>query len=135
MGLMLHGPYGTRVRFAPYTPYGHHMGQVDLVWAIFGPCHIIPTLIPYNPSWAHKPPSVDSATSSLHLPLFSAALCDAANSSPVHSFMLSSHVTVPCRMVFKGICKAFAPGYMSIYIPCFLFNCHSFVHGPGQWLL
>ena len=48
------------LRFAPYTPYGHHMGQVDLVWAIFGPCHIIPTLIPYNPSWAHKPPDHDT---------------------------------------------------------------------------
>ena len=52
-----------------------------------------------------------SATSSLHLPLSSAALCDAVNSNPVHSFTLSSHLffclprflpplTVPCRMVF-----------------------------------
>ena len=32
MGLMLHVPYGTRVLFAPYAPYGHHMGQVGTIW-------------------------------------------------------------------------------------------------------
>ena len=46
----------------------------------------------------------------LHFPLFSTALCDLANSRPVHSLMLSPHLffclpcllppfTVPCKMV------------------------------------
>ena len=56
MGLTLHGPNGTRVSFALYTPYGHHMGQVDFVWAISGPRVMNPTLIPYNPSGAHTMP-------------------------------------------------------------------------------
>ena len=49
-------------------------------------------------------------TSFLHFPLFSTALWDLANSRPVHSLMLSSHLffclpcllppfTVPCKMV------------------------------------
>ena len=53
----------------------------------------------------------DFATSFLHLLLFSTALSDLANSRPVHSLMLSSHLfpclpclflpfTVPCKMVF-----------------------------------
>ena len=53
------------------------------------------------------------ATSFLHLSLFSAALWDLANSRPVHSLMLSSHLflcppcllppfTVPCKMVLAG---------------------------------
>ena len=50
------GPNGTRVGFAPYTPYGHHMGQKGLVWAISGPRDMNPTLIPYNPSGAHTLP-------------------------------------------------------------------------------
>ena len=52
----------------------------------------------------------DFATSFLHFPLFSTALCDLPNSRPVHSLMLSSHLflclpcllppfTVPCKMV------------------------------------
>ena len=52
----------------------------------------------------------DFATSFLHFPLFSTALWDLANSRPVHSQMLSSHLffhlpcllppfTVPCKMV------------------------------------
>ena len=52
----------------------------------------------------------DFATSSPHLSLFSTALWDLANSRPVHSLMLSSHLflclpcllppfTVPCKMV------------------------------------
>ena len=52
----------------------------------------------------------DFATNFLHFPLFSTALWDLANSRPVHSLMLSSHlflclpcllppVTVPCKMV------------------------------------
>ena len=52
----------------------------------------------------------DFATSFLHFPLFSTALWDVANSSPVYSLMLSSHLflcppcllppfTVPCKMV------------------------------------
>ena len=50
-------------------------------------------------------------TSFLHFPLFCTALWDSANSRPVHSLMLSSHLffclprllpplTVPCKMVF-----------------------------------
>jgi len=53
MGLTLHGPNGTHVGFAPYSPRGHHMGQVDFVRALSGPSNINPILIPYNPSWAH----------------------------------------------------------------------------------
>ena len=34
----------------------------------------------------------DFATSFLHFPLFSTALCDLANSRPVHSLMLSYHL-------------------------------------------
>ena len=52
----------------------------------------------------------DFTTSFLHLSLFSTALWDLANSMPVHSLMLSSHLficllcllppfTVPCMMV------------------------------------
>ena len=51
----------------------------------------------------------DFATSFLHFPLFSTALWNMANSRPVHSLVLSSHLflilpcllpfTVPCRMV------------------------------------
>jgi len=52
----------------------------------------------------------DLGTSFLHLSLFSSALWDLANSRPVHSLMLSSHLflclpcllppfTVPCKMV------------------------------------
>ena len=52
----------------------------------------------------------DFATSFLHFSLFSTALWDLANSRPVHSLMLSSHLfvclpcllpplTVPCKMV------------------------------------
>ena len=52
----------------------------------------------------------DFPTSFLHFPLFSTALWDLANSRPVHSLMLSSHLflcrpcllppfTVPCKMV------------------------------------
>ena len=52
----------------------------------------------------------DFTTSFLHFPLFSTALWDLANSRPVHSLMLSSHLflclpcllppfTVPCMMV------------------------------------
>ena len=52
----------------------------------------------------------DFATSFLHFCLFSTALLDLANSRPVHSLMLSSHLflcppcllppfTVPCKMV------------------------------------
>ena len=52
----------------------------------------------------------DFATSFLHFSLFSTALWDLPNSSPVHSLMLSSHLflcpscllppfTVPCKMV------------------------------------
>ena len=52
----------------------------------------------------------DFTTSFLHFSLFSAAHCDLANSRPVHSLMLSSHLflclpcrlppfTVPCKMV------------------------------------
>ena len=52
----------------------------------------------------------DFATGFLHFSLFSTALCDLANSRPVHSLMLSSHLflcvpclllpfTVPCKMV------------------------------------
>ena len=51
----------------------------------------------------------DFATSFLHFPLFTTALWDLANSRPVHSLMLSSHLfrclpcllppfTVPCKM-------------------------------------
>ena len=54
----------------------------------------------------------DFATSFLHFPPFSTALWDLANSRPVHSLMLSSHLflcllcllppfTVPCRMVLS----------------------------------
>ena len=50
-------------------------------------------------------------TSALHFPLFSTAVWDLANSRPVHSLMLSSHLflclaclhpplTVPCKIVF-----------------------------------
>ena len=53
----------------------------------------------------------DFATSFLHVSLFSTALWDLANSRPVHSLMLLSHLlhclpcllspfTVPCKMVF-----------------------------------
>ena len=52
----------------------------------------------------------DFATSFLHFSLFSTALWDLVNSRPVHSLMLSSHLslclpcllppfTVPCKMV------------------------------------
>ena len=52
----------------------------------------------------------DFTTSFLHFSLFSTALWDLANSTPVHSLMLSSHFllcqpcllppfTVPCKMV------------------------------------
>ena len=52
----------------------------------------------------------DFATSFLHFPMFSIVLWDLANSRPVHSLMLSSHLllclpclllpfTVPCKMV------------------------------------
>ena len=52
----------------------------------------------------------DFTTSFLHFSLFSSALWDLANSRPVHSLMLSSHIflclpcllppfTVPCKMV------------------------------------
>ena len=52
----------------------------------------------------------DFATSFLHFPLFSTALWDLPNSSPVHSLMLSSHLflclpcllhpfIVPCKML------------------------------------
>ena len=55
----------------------------------------------------------DFTTSSLHFSLFSTALWDLANSRPVHSLMLSSHLflclpcllppfTVPCKMVLAG---------------------------------
>ena len=55
----------------------------------------------------------DFATSFLHFPLFSTALCDLANSRPVHSMMLSPHLffclpcllppfTVPCKMVLDS---------------------------------
>ena len=42
----------------------------------------------------------DFATSSLHLSLFSTALWDLANSRPVHSLMLSSHLffCLPCLL-------------------------------------
>ena len=42
----------------------------------------------------------DFATSSLNFSLFSAALCDLANSRPVHSLMLSSHLflCLPCLL-------------------------------------
>ena len=53
----------------------------------------------------------DFTTNFLHFPLLSAAFWDMANSRPVHSLMLSSHLflclpcllppfTVPCKMVF-----------------------------------
>ena len=53
----------------------------------------------------------DFLTSSLHVSLFSIALWESANSIPVHSLMLSSHLffclplhlpplTVPCKIVF-----------------------------------
>ena len=53
------------------------------------------------------------AISFLHISLFSTALWDLANSRPVHSLMLSSHLflclpcllfpfTVPCKMVLTG---------------------------------
>ena len=52
----------------------------------------------------------DFTTNFLHFSLFSTALCDLANSRPVHSLMLSSHLfvslhcllspfTVPCKML------------------------------------
>ena len=52
----------------------------------------------------------DFATSFLHFSLFSTALCDLANSRPVHFLMMSCHLflclpcllplfTVPCKMV------------------------------------
>ena len=56
----------------------------------------------------------DFVTSFLHFPLFSTALWDLANSRPVHSLMLSSHLflclpclllpfAVPCKMVLAGL--------------------------------
>jgi len=53
MGLTLLDPNGTHVSFALYSPYGHHIGQADFVWVLSGPRDTNPTLIPYNPSWAH----------------------------------------------------------------------------------
>ena len=61
--------------------------------------------------WGTK---VDFATSFLRFSLFSTALCDLANSRPVHSLMLSSHLflclpcllppfAVPCKMVWPDL--------------------------------
>ena len=58
----------------------------------------------------HWSTTVDFTTNVLHFSLFSTALWDLANSRPVHSLMLSSHLflclpcllspfTVPCKMV------------------------------------
>ena len=54
----------------------------------------------------------DFATSFLHFPLFSTALWDLANSRPVHSLMLSSHLflCLPCFLPsFTVTCKMFWP--------------------------
>ena len=50
----------------------------------------------------------DFATSFFHIPLFSTALWDLANSRPVHSLMLSSHLflCLPCLLLpFTVSCK------------------------------
>ena len=58
----------------------------------------------------HRGTTDDFATSFFHFSLLSTALCDLANSRPVHSLILSSHLflclpcllpsfTVPCKMV------------------------------------
>ena len=76
----------------------------------------------HNPQipYSHHPLSInregrwgttdDFATSFLHFSLFSTALCDLANSRPVHSLMLSSHLflCLPCLLPpFTVSCKVF----------------------------
>ena len=59
----------------------------------------------------------DFATSFLHFSLFSAALWDLANSRPVHSLMLSSHLflCLPC------------------FLPPFTVSCKMVLARPDEW--
>ena len=55
----------------------------------------------------------DSATSFLHLYLFSAALWDLPNSRPVHSLMLSSHLFLCLLSTFTVLARWFWPDLMN----------------------